>query len=77
MYIKQNLVPAYSNVFCFFYRYGEKWSKKWAQEAAYIKIHAEIPDVLSEYGTPVNTKVYPDWSRFLEAFLSQGKSIYL
>ncbi|XP_048255584.1 IQ domain-containing protein H-like isoform X2 [Haliotis rufescens] len=54
------------------HRYGEKWSKKWAQEAAYIKIHAEIPDVLSEHGTPINTDIYKTWDTFLEAFLSQG-----
>ncbi|XP_067666806.1 IQ domain-containing protein H-like [Haliotis asinina] len=54
------------------HRYGEKWSKKWAQEAAYIKIHAEIPDVLVEHATPINTEIYKTWDKFLEAFLSQG-----
>lgn len=53
-------------------RYGEKWSKKWAQEAAYIKIHAEIAEVLSHHAKPMNTKIYPTWERFLESFLSQG-----
>ncbi|XP_077988694.1 IQ domain-containing protein H-like [Glandiceps talaboti] len=53
-------------------RYGEKWSKKWAQEAAFIKIHAEIPDVLAKNSIPVNTAVFPTWEKFLEAFLSQG-----
>ncbi|KAJ8304824.1 hypothetical protein KUTeg_018407 [Tegillarca granosa] len=53
-------------------RYGEKWSKKWAQEAAYIKIHAEIPDVLAEHAMPVHTELYPTWEKFLDAFLSQG-----
>ncbi|XP_059161513.1 IQ domain-containing protein H-like isoform X2 [Physella acuta] len=53
-------------------RYGEKWSKKWAQESAYIKIHAEIPDILSSYAQPVNTKVFPDWDAYLKAFLAKG-----
>ncbi|XP_021362303.1 IQ domain-containing protein H-like isoform X2 [Mizuhopecten yessoensis] len=53
-------------------RYGEKWSKKWAQEAAYIKIHAEIADVLHANSKPVHTSIYATWETFLEAFLSQG-----
>ncbi|XP_072037895.1 IQ domain-containing protein H-like [Amphiura filiformis] len=53
-------------------RYGEKWTQSWAQEPAYIKIHAEIPDVLSSHAQPVNKKVFPSWEVFLEAFLSQG-----
>lgn len=53
-------------------RYGEKWNKKWAQEAAYIKIHAEIGEVLEKHGCPMNTKVYPTWDKFLQSFLSQG-----
>ena len=43
------------------------------QEAAYIKIHAEIADVLSRHACPMNTKIYPTWDRFLESFLSQGR----
>ncbi|XP_064651541.1 IQ domain-containing protein H-like isoform X2 [Lineus longissimus] len=52
-------------------RYGEKWSKKWAQEPAYIKIHAEVPELLSNFAKPVN-KVYATWQKFIDAFLSQG-----
>lgn len=53
-------------------RYGDKWDRKWAQEAAYIKIHAEIPEVLATHAKPVNTKLFPTWDSFLDAFLSQG-----
>ncbi|XP_041366539.1 IQ domain-containing protein H-like isoform X2 [Gigantopelta aegis] len=53
-------------------RYGEKWSKKWAQESAYIKIHAEIGDVLQYFAEPVNKNVFPTWEKFLAAFLGQG-----
>ncbi|KAK3607906.1 hypothetical protein CHS0354_036732 [Potamilus streckersoni] len=53
-------------------RYGDKWSKKWAQEGAYIKIHAEIPEVLAKHARPINERIYPTWDKFLEAFLSQG-----
>ncbi|KAK7478399.1 hypothetical protein BaRGS_00030324 [Batillaria attramentaria] len=54
------------------FRYGDKWSKKWAQEAAYIKIHAEIPDILEQHAVPCDTEVYPTWSEFLSHFLAQG-----
>lgn len=53
-------------------RYGEKWSKKWAQEAAYIKIHAEIPDILEAHASPCNKKIYPTWHEYLSHFLAQG-----
>ncbi|XP_038076728.1 IQ domain-containing protein H-like [Patiria miniata] len=53
-------------------RYGEKWAKKWAQEPAYIKIRAEVPDILANNATPINKKLYSSWPKFLEAFLSQG-----
>jgi len=42
------------------------------QEAAYIKIHAELPDVLTNYAQPVNTKVYPTWEKFIKSYLSKG-----
>lgn len=43
------------------------------QEAAYIKIHAEIADVLAKHARPVHEELYEDWSKFLDAFLSQGE----
>ena len=42
------------------------------QEAAYMKIHAEIPDVLTKHAKPVNIDIYSSWENFLEAFLGQG-----
>lgn len=53
-------------------RYGAKWSKKWAQEATYLKILSEIPEVLSKYAMPANKKIYPTWDFYEKVFLSQG-----
>ncbi|XP_052277313.1 IQ domain-containing protein H-like isoform X2 [Dreissena polymorpha] len=53
-------------------RYGDKWSKKWAQEPVFIKILSEIQELLENHATPVNTKVYPTWEKFLASFLSKG-----
>ncbi|XP_052805677.1 IQ domain-containing protein H-like isoform X2 [Mya arenaria] len=53
-------------------RYGDKWSKKWAQEPVFIKILSEIGELLEEHSTPVNTKVYSTWDKFLTSFLSKG-----
>ncbi|CAH1796248.1 unnamed protein product [Owenia fusiformis] len=53
-------------------RYGDKWSKKWAQEAAGIKIHSEIAEVVKNHSTPCNKTLYPTWEKYLEAFLSLG-----
>ncbi|KAK2189580.1 hypothetical protein NP493_102g04043 [Ridgeia piscesae] len=53
-------------------RYGEKWKKKWAQEAAYIKIHEEVPTLLTQHARTNNKNVYATWEIYLEAFLSQG-----
>ncbi|ESO87612.1 hypothetical protein LOTGIDRAFT_194358 [Lottia gigantea] len=65
-------LPCYSWALKESHRYGEKWSKKWAQEAAYLKILGEIPSVLTTYAQPVNTKLYPNWTKYIQAFLSQG-----
>lgn len=58
--IKKNLFSQLFQIFCL-------------QEAAYIKIHAEIADVLAKYARPVHEELYEDWSKFLDAFLSQGE----
>ena len=43
------------------HRYGAKWSKKWAQEPAYRKILAELPEIIANHTTPINPDVYPNW----------------
>ena len=57
--------------------YGVNSCHSCSQEAAYIKIHAEIPEVLNNHAKPVNTAIYPTWQRFMEAFLSQGSMILI
>ena len=49
----------------------------YTQEAACMKIHAELPDVLSANAQPLNTKVYPTWEKYLSAFLSKGACLCL
>ncbi|KAL4227848.1 hypothetical protein ACF0H5_013286 [Mactra antiquata] len=53
-------------------RYGDKWSKKWAQEPVFTKILSEIEDVLKSHAFPIHTKAYPTWEKFLQTFLGQG-----
>jgi len=53
-------------------RYGDKWCKKWAQDAAYNKVLAELPEVLDNYAQPSCPDVFPTWADFLDAFFSQG-----
>ena len=53
-------------------RYGAKWSKKWAQENAIKRIHAELPEILSCHAHPVDTHLFPTWTEFLEEFYNQG-----
>uniref|UniRef100_F6WN68 IQCH-like ATP-grasp domain-containing protein n=1 Tax=Ciona intestinalis TaxID=7719 RepID=F6WN68_CIOIN len=53
-------------------RYGDKWSKKWAQDAAYTKVLCELPDALDNFACPANKDVFPTWVDFLDAFLGQG-----
>uniref|UniRef100_H2YZS1 IQCH-like ATP-grasp domain-containing protein n=1 Tax=Ciona savignyi TaxID=51511 RepID=H2YZS1_CIOSA len=53
-------------------RYGEKWCKKWAQDAAYTKVLCELPDTLDNFACPANREVFPNWVDFLDAYLGQG-----
>ncbi|XP_039268071.2 IQ domain-containing protein H-like [Styela clava] len=53
-------------------RYGDKWNKKWAQDAAYNKILNEIQYCLERYAKPAYKDVYKSWNEFMEVFLSQG-----
>lgn len=53
-------------------RYGDKWSKKWAQEPAFLKIHSEILEVLEKYALPVDNSMYSSWREFSVAFLAKG-----
>lgn len=53
-------------------RYGDKWTKKWAQEPVFNKIHSELPSILENHCVSVNKKVYTSWQYYLNAFLSRG-----
>lgn len=53
-------------------RYGDKWNKKWAQEAALIKIQTELPSVIQQFAVPACRDIYPTWEEFEKAFLSRG-----
>ena len=53
-------------------RYGDKWSKKWAQEPVFNKIHSELPTILENHCTPLNKAAYTSWQHFLNALLSRG-----
>ncbi|XP_065836178.1 IQ domain-containing protein H-like [Oscarella lobularis] len=50
-------------------RYGEKWTKKWAQEAANGRIAAELPSILRNHVVILNKRAYPTWEKFLAAFV--------
>ena len=56
-------------------RYGEKWNKKWAREAAYLKILAELPEILERHAVPADKKRYSSWREFLHDFLGRGKLV--
>ena len=53
-------------------KFGDKWSKRWAHEATFVKILEEIPEVLEKYARPVNETAYPTWQAFLGEFLAHG-----
>lgn len=53
-------------------RYGEKWSKQWAQEQAKQRVLFELPRILAGNALPCNTDVFPSWSDYLKEFLSSG-----
>ena len=54
-------------------RYGEKWSKKWAREKAYMKILAEIPEILERHTVILDKKQFASWKEYLNEYLSKGK----
>ncbi|XP_076802306.1 IQ domain-containing protein H-like isoform X2 [Clavelina lepadiformis] len=53
-------------------RYGDKWEKKWAQDAAYTKVLCELPEALDHFATPADLDTFSTWESFLDLFLSQG-----
>eukprot|EP00794_Sanderia_malayensis_P009883 gene9883-10893_t len=53
-------------------RYGEKWNKKWAREATYNKILAEIPGILDKHMIILDKSRFSTWKKFLANFLSKG-----
>ena len=58
-------------------RYGEKWSKQWAQEQARQKILYELPSIVAAHSFPCNTEMFPSWSNYLRQLLSTGKNSLL
>lgn len=54
-------------------RYGDGWSKKWAQEPVFTKVHSELPAILENHCVTVNENAYTNWRSFLAAFLARGE----
>ncbi|CAG5134673.1 unnamed protein product, partial [Candidula unifasciata] len=57
------------------YLHCYKWALKEEQrygDNSICQNPAEIPDILQNYAQPVNSKMFPTWDQFLQAFLSQG-----
>lgn len=53
-------------------RYGDKWSKRWAQEKALKLVTAELPSILASQARPLDSKLFPTWSDYLRVFVSVG-----
>ena len=52
--------------------YGEKWSKRWAQEPTISKIFTELPQILHNHLNVINTTLYPSIETFISAFTKSG-----
>ena len=53
-------------------RYGDKWTKKWAQEKALKLVTNELPAILASHAHPLDHTHFPTWSDFLAMFVDEG-----
>ena len=53
-------------------RYGDKWTKKWAQEKALKLVTTELPAILASHAHPLDPAHFSTWSEFLAMFVSEG-----
>lgn len=53
-------------------RFGEKWSKRWAQEYTLQRVIAELPSLLSSEMQFSDPSLFNDWESFLDAFFLKG-----
>lgn len=44
---------------------------------AYQKVMAELPTLLAEHAQPANRDAYPNWTSYIQTFLSEGKRFYI
>ncbi|XP_065195101.1 IQ domain-containing protein H-like [Sycon ciliatum] len=53
-------------------RFGDKWSRPWAQEQALNRLDMEVSDLLSLHLKPVSQAIYPDFNSFIAALSVRG-----